>query len=265
MQDIDSREHARQVAIDHHHDVAAVFEAFYAQRDRFANAFTYGRYKIDVRLDAELKKLRPGAAVLDVGCGTGEYVKRLTDLGFQVSGLEPAPAMRASAEARNPSATIVDGVVTALPFASESFDLVIAMEVLRYLDRADVVAGTREIVRVLKPGGVAFITYVNRYALDGFWLWQRMRQVVRRKEFDRRNPHCEFTTPREVREDFAAAGVTDVAVEGRLFAPLRFPYRVRDTLGASIARVAEPFDDLLCERPWTVPFAGHLIGIARKP
>jgi hypothetical protein len=88
---------------------------------------------------------------------------------------------------------------------------------------------------------------------------------VRGKSFDRTHPHCEFTTPAEVRADFEAAGATDVRVLGRLFAPIRLVYRANERAGARLAKLVEPYDDLLSERAWTVPFAGHLVAIAKKP
>jgi ubiquinone/menaquinone biosynthesis C-methylase UbiE len=95
---------------------------------------------------------------LDVGCGTGEYIRRANELGFTASGLEPADAMRAAAFNKNPGATIVSGVATELPFPDESFDLVICIEVLRYLDRSDIRQALRQIHRVLRPGGTMFLT-----------------------------------------------------------------------------------------------------------
>jgi SAM-dependent methyltransferase len=265
MSSVDRSEQARRVAIDHHHDVAGVFETYYAAGvERHSTAFHYGRHKIDLLLDAELKRLRPGARVLDVGCGTGEYVRRFRRLGFDAVGVEPAEAMRELARQHNPTSTIADGLATELPFASGSFDLVAAIEVFRYLDRADVLRGVGELMRVLAPGGVAFATFVNRYALDGFYVWQSARQLLRRTRFDRRHPHCEFTTPAEVRADFRRAGADEVEILGRLFAPIRIVYRVNEGAGAQLAKLVEPYDDLVCEQAWTVPFAGHLLAIARK-
>jgi len=163
---------ARIAAVAHHDAEAERFKRWYGQmaQGRFANAFTYGRHKIDVLLDQSLKQLRPGARILDVGCGTGEYVHRANALGFRASGLEPAAAMRQAATVLNPDSTIVDGVATQLPFPADSFEFVICIEVLRYLHGSDIREAMREMHRVLTPGGKLFLTMVNKYALDGFVL-----------------------------------------------------------------------------------------------
>jgi SAM-dependent methyltransferase len=261
-------EDVRQVAIDHHHDSVRAFEKIYEtmDRDRFATAFTYGRHKIDLILDRELGALPPGSEILDVGCGTGAYLKRFERMGLAPTGLEPAPAMLEVARRANPSLRIEQGVATALPFADGSFDVVTAIEVHRYLHRADIRKSFAEMIRVLRPGGLFFTTLVNRYALDGFYLLQRMRQRRRGVEYDRTNPHCEFFTPKEAEEELRLAGATDVRTEARLFAPMRLVYKADEGLAARLAARIEKIDDRAHERvSWAKPFAGHLIAMGRRP
>src|SRR5687768_10964200 len=124
-------EDVRRAAINHHHDVAAIFEGYYRDmaRDRFANAFTYGRHKVDVLLDREMARLPKGSHVLDIGCGTGTYLRRFAAIGLTPSGVEPAPAMIAAARRDNPGMQIEEGVATSLPFRDNSFDAVVSIEV----------------------------------------------------------------------------------------------------------------------------------------
>lgn len=261
----DKREAIGNVAIEHHHTVADVFEEFYENTtDRFENAFAYGRHKVDLLLDEELKKLAEHARVLDAGCGTGHYVARMRGMGFDAQGVEPAEGMRERAERLNPMGTIFDGTITDLPFSDDEFDLVMSIEVFRYLHREDVLKGMAEMMRVLKPGGRAFITFVNRHALDGFWLLQKTRQLARGRSFDVKHPHCEFTTPREVERDLRRAGASHVRVEGRLLGPMRLVYKVSESLGAKVARVVEPYDDMIHEHRTLAGLAGHLVAIATK-
>ena len=113
MSDEGERLAVRKLAIEHHHVEAKQFVDWYDEmaKSRFANAFSYGRHKIDVLLDAVLKEQQPGARILDVGCGTGEYIRRANELGFVASGLEPADAMRTVAVNKNPGASIVSGAI----------------------------------------------------------------------------------------------------------------------------------------------------------
>ena len=91
---------------------------------------------------------------------------RLLALGFDVTGIEPSAEMRRLAAEHVPMALVSDGSVLELAAGEATYDFVYAIEVFRYLDTADNAAGHREIVRVLKPGGIYFGTYVNKWALD---------------------------------------------------------------------------------------------------
>jgi ubiquinone/menaquinone biosynthesis C-methylase UbiE len=256
----------RNTAVEHHDREVGTFVEWYEQlkKNRFSNAFSYGRYKIDLVLDEMLKALPRGARVLDVGCGTGEYVARVTELGFEAAGLEPAQGMRERAVEKNPGGDIRDGVATSLPWPDGHFDLVLCIEVLRYLHRADLRAALGEMCRVLKPGGRMFLTMVNRYALDGFWLHYKLKRLARLGRVTTDAPHCEFVTPAEINSELLRAGFSHVESRGVLFAPMRLVYKVSNRLGAFIAKHAEPIDDAICRVPATVCFAGHLIVLGTK-
>jgi ubiquinone/menaquinone biosynthesis C-methylase UbiE len=255
----------RSTAVEHHHADAGRFLRWYSEmaESRFANAFAYGRHKVDVLLDQALKELPAGARVLDVGCGTGEYVRRLTDLGFEASGLEPAEAMRQAAMEKNPGRTILDGIATQLPFPDESFDFVICIEVLRYLHRSDVDQALREMHRVIKPGGRMFLTMVNRYALDGFYIAYHARKLLT-GDISTSAPHCEFVTPAEIDEQVRRAGFSAAVHCGVLFGPMRMLYKISTRLARKLAPMLEPIDDAICGIPATTRFAGHLVTIATR-
>jgi len=90
----DERIATRASAIEHHHAEADRFVRLYDEmaRSRFANAFAYGRAKIDRLLDGCFKTLQPGARILDVGCGTGGLMLAIKKClpGADIEGVEPS-------------------------------------------------------------------------------------------------------------------------------------------------------------------------------
>lgn len=264
----DEIEDIRKRAVDQHNRQADLFEALYRQSeasDHFASAFLYGRKKIDDLLYPWLSSLPGGAKVLDVGCGTGEQVRRIRDLGYEVSGVEPAPAMRNKAIENNPDAQIVDGSITEIPLDDSSFDAVVSIEVLRYLHRDDIIKAYAEMLRVLKPGGQLFVTLVNLLATDGFAVFDKLKRAAYRFSGKQQPAHCEFVTPRRVRNELHELGAEDVRLYGRLFGPLRIGYKLSDSLGKPVAKLLSGFDDRFSQMSWTTPLAGHLVVIATKP
>ncbi len=99
------------------------------------------------------------AAILDVGCGGGETVRKLALLASEgkVVGLDYSSASVAVSRQKNAKeietgrVQIAEGSVAALPFPDGTFDIVTAVETHYYWP--DLPANVREILRVLKPGG----------------------------------------------------------------------------------------------------------------
>jgi SAM-dependent methyltransferase len=95
----------------------------------------------------------PGTA-LDVGCGTGLLAQRLTDLGYEVTGVDSSQGMLDVLLARGPSVTAVRGGATDLPFEDDHFELVLSVATLHHIAGPAAVRGALgEMVRVARPGG----------------------------------------------------------------------------------------------------------------
>ena len=262
----DDAARARELAIAKHDREASEFEEEYrtlTEDGYLATAFLLGREKIDRIVYRELSRHDRSAKVLDVGCGTGSQVAEIRKLGFVVSGLEPAVEMRRLAIATNPGVDIRDGSITALPYEDGTFDLVLALEVLRYLPAVDNEAAWREMLRVLRPGGTIVVTMVNRWAIDGYWLYERLQVRRASRGSTAVRAHCEFVTPGQVRRNLVRLGAGSVAIHGRLLLPLRWVYKVSRSLGRVVARILNPVDDLLCRIPGTAGLTGHLVVVVR--
>ena len=195
----------------------------------------------------------------------GRPTAKCRDAGLQVTGLEPAANMRAIAQARNPDAPILEGVITNLPFPDRAFDFVLSIEVLRYLHRSDVLLAYREMLRVLRPGGRSFFTLSNRYALTGFYLVDKTRRALARLARREEPVHCEFVTPGSVRRNLNTAGFDHISIRGTVVVPVRPLYRLSTNFGARAARLLEPLDDSLSNQGWATPLAARLVVNASRP
>ncbi|MCL2494499.1 MAG: class I SAM-dependent methyltransferase [Oscillospiraceae bacterium] len=115
--------------------------------------------------------LPPGAAVLDVGCGTGALLRRFDEaFGIDGCGADIEEAMLAQARAQCPHMRFALAPCGALPFEDQSFDAVLAC--MAYHHFGDKEGFAREAARVLKPGGALLIADPNfpravRRAING--------------------------------------------------------------------------------------------------
>jgi ubiquinone/menaquinone biosynthesis C-methylase UbiE len=98
--------------------------------------------------------------VLDFGCGIGETERVLREKlpGATLHGVDPSAESLKAARALNVAGATFHEVESAqLPFDDASFDLVYSNGTFHHIDHAEHVANVREITRVLRPGGSAFI------------------------------------------------------------------------------------------------------------
>jgi SAM-dependent methyltransferase len=126
------------------------------------------KYAPDGRLAGRLAQLAEvaghhlsaGGKVLDLGCGTGDLARHLSYTGYRVTGCDISENMLAQASVSDPAREIewvlLNADWQALPFASCSFDAVIAASVLEYVRSPEFVLP--ECARVLRPGAVMLCT-----------------------------------------------------------------------------------------------------------
>lgn len=137
--------------------------------DQLAEAYGRNR-KLHPRVLEQLislGRLTDESRVLEIGCGTGNYVKAISaQTGAVCTGIDPSREMLRVAQSNHglpknrhgsggADVTFVNGSAEELPLADRQYDLVFSVDVIHHVLVRD--AAARELVRVLKPGGTAAI------------------------------------------------------------------------------------------------------------
>ncbi len=150
-------------------DPVTIYDRFTHLYDLMFRVNGYGR-SLERYLRETPLPLAPGARVLDAGCGTGlltlallRVLRRpadITSIDLSVRSLQTARRAVEKAEqgARRSRVTFAQADALRLPFADDTFDLVMTSGVLEYLPLRE---GLREMARVLAPGGHLFFVPVR--------------------------------------------------------------------------------------------------------
>jgi 2-polyprenyl-3-methyl-5-hydroxy-6-metoxy-1,4-benzoquinol methylase len=145
------------------------------------------------RLVREQMMEAKGARVLEVACGRGGFVLEMAQTGARVTGCDFSLAAlqvgkSKRKESTDPGSTwFVQGDAQKLPFADDTFDLLVSCETIEHVP--DVRAALREMWRVVRPQGKLFLTTPNYANLMGLYdMYSRVRHPGREDDqpFDRR-------------------------------------------------------------------------------
>jgi len=141
-------------------------------------------------------ELRPGAKVLDVGCGTGALLYKMADAGtISGFGIDMSEYMIEEAKRKCPEMDIRISRCEETPFEDNTFDVVTTC--LAYHHFSDRAGFAREAARILKPGGRLYIVdprfpFIIRKVMNAFFKMIRVAGA--------------FSTPEETFMDFAVFG-----------------------------------------------------------
>jgi 2-polyprenyl-3-methyl-5-hydroxy-6-metoxy-1,4-benzoquinol methylase len=149
--------------VDHSSDPR--FQAYYEEKSASTAAHDHF-VRISEKVLRLLNQQFPGKThfkVLDVGCNAGTQARIWAQLGHDVHGLDVnGPLLetaRARAAAEGLPITFTLGTATSLPYAEQSMDAVLMLELLEHVQ--DWESCVNEAVRVLKPGGVLCMSTTN--------------------------------------------------------------------------------------------------------
>lgn len=172
-------------------------------------------FYINVKRDHILRLAAEGFAdigkldVLDLGCGIGAYHRGLEDGFRELHGIDVSSRSIAAARSKHPLVRYESYEGGRLPYPDHRFDLVFTVCVMHHVPPADWPEFVEEILRVLKPGGLALVFEHNPYN-------PATQHIVRSCEIDR---DAVLLRPGTLRRLFDKAGYADIRTRGILCVP----------------------------------------------
>jgi 2-polyprenyl-6-hydroxyphenyl methylase/3-demethylubiquinone-9 3-methyltransferase len=162
-----------------------------------------------------------GLSLLDIGCGGGLLCEPMTRLGAAVTGIDAAErniaTARLHAERQGLAVDYRDATAEALAAEGRQFDIVLALEVVEHV--ADVDLFLRSLGQLAKPGGLVFLSTLNRTAKA--WMLaiagaEYMLRWLPRGTHDWRK----FLKPSEAVRGLRSGGVDTQEIVGVVYSPL---------------------------------------------
>ncbi len=101
--------------------------------------------------------------ILDLGCGTGRHLVFLSRMGFEMYGFDASPRALSLAQQWLDEEGLTADIRThrmeePFPYEGGFFDAVISIQVIHHNLMTDILTTVREVERVIRPGGVLFVS-----------------------------------------------------------------------------------------------------------
>lgn len=156
-----------------HRDVADFYDHVY-HRDASSDALP-DRHLIGL---AKRLGVKAGQKIVDIGCGTGEWLSVCADASAEIAGIDISMAAVEVCRQRLPGGVFHCGPAETLPFPDATFDLVTCLGSLEHF--LDQPGALREMVRIAKPGARVLILVPNAGFLTyrlGLYRGTQQRQI----------------------------------------------------------------------------------------
>jgi len=187
-------------------------------------------------------------------------MRYLKDRGFSVSGVDLSQEMVKNLKQKDPSLDVLVADAKNLPFEDQSVDAVISIETLRYFQDRSLLL--KEIYRVLKPNGVAFITAAPLFSSNLYGIYNLICQGLGARQW----VSCfqSFETKQSLKKRFSESRFDDVTIKGHFFGPYFALDKFYPSLSKLLMKNLENVDDTLSKSNMLMNFTNHFVAIARK-
>lgn len=109
----------------------------------------------------DLAKNHKHSLSFDIGCGRGEWLELMNEVGFSASGIDLDQSMLQDCHDRNLDVILGDGVAHLASLPDNSYALITAFHVVEHIDFSQLTALVRDAKRVLIPGGMLILETPN--------------------------------------------------------------------------------------------------------
>lgn len=142
--------------------------------------------------------------LLEIGCGQGNFLRQAADRGFNVTGVEYSPFACERARANlDGGGRVLQGEITILSDESGAYDVCVLCDVIEHV--RDPAAFLREIVRLLRPGGLLLVVTPS---LDS---WSA--RILRSRWMEYKAEHLFYYAPGTLRRQLTGAGFSNVTIK----------------------------------------------------
>jgi ubiquinone/menaquinone biosynthesis C-methylase UbiE len=156
------------------------------------------------------------AKVLEIGCGTGHWLRVLEERGMSTAGLDASIRMLAYARTRV-RGLLAHGVADCLPFAAESFDRLFCINAFHHFRHKQ--RFLAEAKRVLRPGGQFMTIGLDPHTgIDRWYVYDYFEPAL---ESDKQR----YVATSQIRDWMAAAGFVDCVTREVQHIPARLAAR----------------------------------------
>ncbi len=224
---------------------------------------------IESRVDS-----RAAIKILDVGAGTGRYAIPLSEAGYDVTAVEPVHHNLGIMRMNAPKLKAFEGKAQRLRrFADNSFDVVLLFGPMYHLkDEKDRQQTMLEAKRVLKPGGLLFISYImNEYSVLLYGFRDRhILEAMKGGQVDEAfkctelaNPLYHYVRLEDIYAQSEAAGFERVKILSQ-DGPANHMRRELNAMDEDEFEVFKQYQLAVCERSELLGAGCHTLDVLRK-